>query len=319
MWIKHDGTNAWYPKVTIRSSFKADVVDFPFDNQHFIFHFGSWSFGEDKLRIVTDTKPTIDAHFLQDAEWDLLTSRKDTMRTKYDSSTYFDIKFTYIVSRKPAYSVITAIVPSIGLMTLTLFSYVLPPHNGERVKVILTSLLAYIVFLVEINSYLPRNSESVPVIQVFYMVTMCEYIVCFIITCAFVRLFQNEDRNNSIVKVPRWITKLVLWVQHHEVKSSYILNQLDKSQTYEVIAREEVDSVLPEVINGKHDRLTSNDRSAEKKERQRVVEMTWSELLELADRLCMEIFVIMFICSTSIILLPPYWRKYYGDTASFNE
>ena len=63
------------------------------------------------------------------------------MRSGYDSDAYIEIIFTYVVSRRPAYSVITAIAPSLGLMSLTLFSYILPPHNGERIKVILTSLL----------------------------------------------------------------------------------------------------------------------------------------------------------------------------------
>ena len=88
------------------------------------------------------------------------------------SDAYMEIKFTYYVARKPTYIVITAILPSVGLMSLALFSYILPPRHGERIKVILTSLLAFTVFIVEINGYLPRNSDSLPTIQLFYMVTM---------------------------------------------------------------------------------------------------------------------------------------------------
>ena len=154
VWLKHDGKNSWYPRVTLISSFKADVSDFPFDNQEFYFHFGSWNYGEKELHILKNDKPIIDTHYLQDAEWELIDKRKEIHRTGYDSNAYIEIIFTYVVSRRPAYSVITAIAPSLGLMTLTLFSYILPPHNGERIKVILTSLLALTVFLVEMNGYL---------------------------------------------------------------------------------------------------------------------------------------------------------------------
>ena len=33
IWLKYNGKNSWYPRVMIISSFKADVTDFPFDNQ----------------------------------------------------------------------------------------------------------------------------------------------------------------------------------------------------------------------------------------------------------------------------------------------
>ena len=101
VWVDHNGENFWYPKVTMKSSFKADVTDFPFDNQRFIFHFGSWSAGENQLRIEKNDKSMIDAHYLEDAEWELVSSKKQTIKTKYDSDIYSEIMFTYIVSRKP--------------------------------------------------------------------------------------------------------------------------------------------------------------------------------------------------------------------------
>ena len=82
VWIRYDGENLWYPKVTMQSSFKADVVDFPFDNQEFVFHFGSWSSGEDELRIERDNKSMVDTHYLEDAEWNLVSTRKETLRSK---------------------------------------------------------------------------------------------------------------------------------------------------------------------------------------------------------------------------------------------
>ena len=77
VWIKYTGKNSWYPKVVLISSFTADVSNYPFDNQEFTFHFGSWSHGEHKLRIQKDKKPMLDRHYLSDVEWDLLSSRKE--------------------------------------------------------------------------------------------------------------------------------------------------------------------------------------------------------------------------------------------------
>ena len=72
MWISSDGVNRWYPKVVVTSSFKANVRNFPFDKQKFIFHFGSWSLGADKLRIEkNDAKPMIDKYYVNSTEWRL--------------------------------------------------------------------------------------------------------------------------------------------------------------------------------------------------------------------------------------------------------
>ena len=113
------------------SSFRADVRYFPFDDQEFRFHFGSWSMGHKELRIHKDARPLLDKHYLNSTEWELTDMRKDIVVIPYDSDHYTDIVFTYCFSRKPGYSVISSIIPSIGLMSIALFSYLLPPRNGE--------------------------------------------------------------------------------------------------------------------------------------------------------------------------------------------
>ena len=294
VWIKHTGKCSWYPKVTMRSSFKANVVDFPFDNQLFTFHFGSWSLGDKKLQIRKDNRPMIDKHYLEDAEWELIGMNKEILRTGYDSDAYIEIAFDYAVSRKPAYSVITAIAPSLGLMALTLFSYILPPNNGERIKVILTSLLAFTVFLVEMNGYLPRNSEAVPVIQMFYMTTMAECILCFIVTCIFARLFGNATVNNTSICVPQWV-KYVLRIKREKAETCDELLPLKKTS--------KLQEKLDNPIENK-----GNSIAAEKKN----VELTRLEFLYHIDHLCMKIFILMFFSTTAIILMPPYYRKQYS-------
>ena len=307
VWIKYTGKCSWYPKVTIQSSFKAKVVDFPFDNQLFFFHFGSWSFGEKRLRILMEKeKPIIDAHYLEDAEWDLIGMDKKVVRTGYDSDAYIEIIFSYSVSRKPAYCVITAIAPSIGLMSLILFSYILPPNNGERIKVILTALLAFTVFLVEMNRYLPRNSEEVPVLQVYYMATMAGCILMFIITCVFARLFGNDIKNKTPIYVPFWVKKYVLRIKEGgEIISPYQLFPTKECQEGNTLLWKQ------------KSRMVVDDEEAEKVE-QATIDMTWVELMNHVDRLCMKIFVLLFLCTTIIILLPPYYRKYYANNDKLN-
>ena len=282
----------------MESSFKADVADFPFDNQEFVFHFGSWSLGEDKLTILKDQKSMLDSHYLEDAEWKLLRSHKETLRAKYDSDTYSEIMFKYTVSRKPAYSFITAIAPSLGLMVLTLSSFILPPYNGERIKIILTSLLALTVFLVQMNGYLPRNSETIPFIQVFYMVTMGECILCFITTCIFVRLFAIEKKEKIAFLLPKWMKKHLLRIKAKDFMM--ISESCNKKKTLLKFSEED-----------ESNSNSVNHVSRINKLKNRAKEVSWIQLLENADKFCMRVFVFMFLVTTTTILFPPYYRKYH--------
>ena len=72
----------------ITSSFNADIRDFPFDRQEFVFHYGSWSLGEKRLHIHKDNKPMLDRHYLNDTEWKLVDTHKQTVRTQYDRFVY---------------------------------------------------------------------------------------------------------------------------------------------------------------------------------------------------------------------------------------
>ena len=207
VWISHNGENSWYPKVMMISSFKADVHDFPFDKQKFIFHFGSWSLGEDKLQILKDNKTLVGKYFVNSTEWDLLEMRKEILRSPYASDAYSEIIFTYIFSRKPAHCIITTILPCIMLMAVALTSYLLPPHNGERIGVLIASLLAFTVFLVQVNATLPRNSDTVPVIKVFYMVTLGECILCFFLTCLSIKLLDNGSKKKLPFAIPMWVKR----------------------------------------------------------------------------------------------------------------
>ena len=250
----------------------------------------------------------IDAHYLEDAEWALINTKKKVVRTGYDSDAYIEIIFSYKVSRKPAFFIVTAIAPSIGLMSLILLSYILPPNNGERIKVIITSLLAFTVFLVEMNRYLPRNSEEVPVLQLFYIATMAACILMFIVTCIFARLFGDEMKNTTPIYVPFWVKKFVLRMKDTEdIDSPNSVTETPKRKTI----------VWKQVSGEKCPRMVVIDEEAEKVEKAKI-DMTWVELMNHVDRLCMKIFVLLFLCTTIIILLPPYYRKYYANNDKLN-
>lgn len=317
VWMKHDGSSSWYPKVMIISSFRADVTYFPFDSQTFIFHFGSWSLDEHKLQIVKDDrKPILDKHYLNDSEWALVSMEKHIHRSSYTDA-YIEIIFTYFFARKPTYSVITAIVPSIGLMSMALFSYLLPPDIGERIAILITSLLAFTVFLVEINGSLPRNSDSVPIVQVFYMVTMAECILCFIVSCLLARIVAKRKHRPFPYTVPAWMKRNIFCLtanRNSPADQSRVVSCELKCMGggCESFSRGEVSNTSQNgsaILNCEYRNSSAvvgcQDENTSTHECNAV---TWGMVADVMDWLSFRIFTLTFLASSIGILVPAYLR-----------
>ena len=127
---------------------------------------------------------------------------KEIIDTGYDSNSYSDIKFIYSFSRKPSYCVITAILPCVMIMIIVLSSYLLPPNCGERIGVLITAILAFTVFLQVVITSLPRNSDSIPILKIFYLVTMGECTICFLASCLAIRLLSMKVK--EFPPLPFW-------------------------------------------------------------------------------------------------------------------
>mgnify|MGYP001794174642 CR=1 FL=1 len=54
---------------------------------------------------------------------------------------------------------------------------------GERITLSITVLLAMAVFLQLVGESLPRNSDSIPLLGMFYIVIMGEISISLILTC----------------------------------------------------------------------------------------------------------------------------------------
>lgn len=61
--------------------------------------------------------------------------------------------------------VINLLIPSCFLITVDLFSFMLPPHSVDRSSFKMTLILGYTVFLLIMNDLLPITGNSIPLIS----------------------------------------------------------------------------------------------------------------------------------------------------------
>ena len=93
------------------------------------------------------------------------------------------------------------------LVMTILFGFFLPPESGERISLTITILLAVAVFLELVNATLPRNSDTIPILAIFFVVMMALSVLSLMTTC--IILVIHYQSATSGVPMPSWIKKKI--------------------------------------------------------------------------------------------------------------
>lgn len=178
--------------------------------------FGSWTFEVVDLDIHADMSPLHSTQYVRSAEWDLLGASKKRNVQSYACCDYpfSDVTIEFVFKRKPLFYIFNLIVPCMIIMSMVLLGFFLPPESGERITLSITVLLAMAVFLQLAAENLPRNSENVPVMGIFYITVMLEVASSLVATCYILHI-HHRNSGTAVVPVPGWV-------------NAYILNKLGK-------------------------------------------------------------------------------------------
>lgn len=209
--IDYDGINAWYSPASFRSTCPIDVTHFPFDKQTCTMKFGSWTFEVVDLDIHADVSPLHSTQYVKSAEWDLLAASKKRNVQRYACCDYpfSDVTIEFVFKRKPLFYIFNLIVPCMIIMSMVLLGFFLPPESGERITLSITVLLAMAVFLQLAAENLPRNSENVPVMGIFYITVMIEVASSLVATCYILHI-HHRNSGTALVPVPGWVKVYML-------------------------------------------------------------------------------------------------------------
>ena len=93
------------------------------------------------------------------------------------------------------------IVPCFLITAFALLTFVLPPNTGERVTLVITTLLAMTVFMLMIAENTPTTSDVTPLIGQFFVASMVEIGLALIATCFVLNIYENTGPTSN---VPRW-------------------------------------------------------------------------------------------------------------------
>ena len=118
----------------------------------------------------------------------------------------------------------------------------------------------------------------------FYMATMSQCILCFIMTCVFARFFGKEYKDKTSICIPYWVKKYVFRVNKSKMEAlkSYKILPV-KGATIDI---HETDDKQETDENNKKSEVKGEVKEDEN------MEMKWLDLLHHMDRLCMKIFIL---------------------------
>ena len=207
--ISFDGLNEWYAPTILRSRCGISVEYFPFDDQKCQLTFLSWTY--DGYRVnITNSDVTADIRsYTPSGEFKLMSTKVHRKEEIYSCCTepYPQVTFTIHIRRKTLFYFNNLIVPCFLITSLGLLTFVLPPATGERVTLVITTLLAMTVFMLMIAEKTPTTSKSTPLIGKFFIASMVIIGLSLIATCIVLNLYECS---RTIDSVPQFIRIIML-------------------------------------------------------------------------------------------------------------
>lgn len=109
------------------------------------------------------------------------------------------IQLSFVIRRKPLHFVVFSMVPCMLIGALILVSFFIPAESGERIGFSCTILLSVSVYLLIVTEALPEQSDTLPLIGVYYIIIMVE--IGLALTATIVVL----KAHHSTLKPPAWL------------------------------------------------------------------------------------------------------------------
>ncbi|KAF7667215.1 hypothetical protein LDENG_00072020 [Lucifuga dentata] len=106
------------------------------------------------------------------------------------------------VKRRATLYVVNLLIPSCFLITVDLFSFMLPPQSVDRSSFKMTLILGYTVFLLMMNDLLPVTGNTIPLLNVFFCLCLGLMVASLLETLLITNLLCGSA---NFSPVPRWV------------------------------------------------------------------------------------------------------------------
>uniref|UniRef100_A0A4W5KZL2 5-hydroxytryptamine (serotonin) receptor 3A n=1 Tax=Hucho hucho TaxID=62062 RepID=A0A4W5KZL2_9TELE len=237
VYIKHTGKVLDAEPVRVVSSCNLDIYTFPFDVQNCTFTFNSYIHHVSDIRIilgkkVEDILKRSISVLSTEGEWELMDIKSSKLNLSSidqgESNPYDELCFYIVLRRRATLYVVNLLIPSCFLITVDLFSFLLPPQNVDRSSFKMSLIFGYSVFLLIVNDLLPVTGSTIPLINVFFAICLALMVASLLETILITNLLVGSSNFHP---VPGWVRVLVLcfmgtlvWLPQKSREDKIILN-----------------------------------------------------------------------------------------------
>uniref|UniRef100_A0A3B5AQJ3 5-hydroxytryptamine receptor 3E-like n=1 Tax=Stegastes partitus TaxID=144197 RepID=A0A3B5AQJ3_9TELE len=207
-YLAYDGMVYDAQPVRVVSSCRLDIYLFPFDIQNCSLSYNSYLHGQPSFGIPVELMFKLSKEVMATmGEWELtaLTAKRLLMPSTTEG-TYVELRFFVTVKRRATLYVVNILIPSCFLVTVDLFSFMLPPKKVDRSLFKMTLILGYTVFLLMMNDLLTFFT-TLP--DVFLSLCLGLMVASLLETILITNLICGSAHYSP---VPRWIRVLVLHI-----------------------------------------------------------------------------------------------------------
>uniref|UniRef100_A0A673GUS1 Neurotransmitter-gated ion-channel ligand-binding domain-containing protein n=1 Tax=Sinocyclocheilus rhinocerous TaxID=307959 RepID=A0A673GUS1_9TELE len=188
------------------SSCRLDIYTFPFDFQNCSYTFNSYKHSREwELIDMRAEKPV---QLFLEGGWDNLIVYVGGIFNLGGNSLRISTYTTMIwCIRRATLYVVNLLIPSSFLLSLDLFSFLLPPQSVDRASFKMTLILGYTVFLLLMNDLLPVTGNNLPLINVFFSLCLALMVASLLETILITNVLCGS---RDFPPLPKWLRILVL-------------------------------------------------------------------------------------------------------------
>ena len=141
----------------------------------------------------------------KNGEWEIANVHEEIyipeMEQKANSARkYSFVKYTLEIKRRPLYYVMLLIVPCVLCTMLVLISFAIPPENGERIGFCSTVMISVSVYLPIMADMLPEKSDTLPILGIYYTITMVEIALALMATILVLSAYHSVSEPPACFK-----------------------------------------------------------------------------------------------------------------------
>lgn len=229
-----------------------------------------------------------------------------TMKQRANSiQKYSFAEYTLKIKRKPLYYIMLLIVPCVLCTLLILISFAIPPENGERIGFCATIMISVSVYLLIMADMLPEKSDTLPILGVYYTITMVEIAVALMATILVLRVYHSVSEPPACFKAlwrMRKPTKPKKGIEcASKIKLKKLLSKPNAVASDMNIVGDNTDTTAhaPVPVDPEQKPVVLNEDNEPAEDDNRKI---WRAVAVTCDRLFFWLFLIMFLASTGYLM-----------------